>query len=544
MSTVSLILCLALMLHVTSACDGPNEQQQLAASRQQSDEYFANAYGFTPETWSAFSYQPSNPYYAPEYSGHYEGRTSLNSLQPINENNPFNKYFANSNNVEVEQSQAENRFLLGGLGANLINTGIFNNRFTPANTWRPFSNFANRIPISYNPNFDNPLDTFDACTSPSGDAGICVPGSVCSLFGGRPSSSCVLGKVCCVNTISTCGGTVTLNNTYWQSPTTAVSASSTCAITLRLDTKYVEQLKKPICQIRLDFVSFTTAQPTAGTCVDTFQVSGTTTLAPVICGDNAGQHMYLDVPSSALTSTDIQLMFNFGAATTTRSWNIKIAMLPCGASYLAPTDCLQYFTSATGKVKSFNWQDVASTTTRQLNNQKYNICFRTELVSGSRATQMCVSICTVTNGGDAFYITTPAAVVTAATTFLTVVTTTAGATSQSNVGTTVSSTGNPAFVVATCLYDFLQIASGQDATTGVEADRFCGNQLNPARGADLLNPGLATSTQVCTSIRPFRMTFKTDGTEAAIAAVTPPTVPAVAGADAANTGFCLDYQEK
>ena len=101
--------------------------------------------------------------------------------------------------VKSNQQQAEGRFALGGLGASIINTGIFNNRFTPANAWRPFSNLANRIPVSYNPNFDNPLDTFDACTSPSGDAGICVPGSVCSLFGGRPSGSCVLGKVCCVS---------------------------------------------------------------------------------------------------------------------------------------------------------------------------------------------------------------------------------------------------------------------------------------------------------------------------------------------------------
>jgi hypothetical protein len=116
--------------------------------------------------------------------------------------------------------------------------------------------------------------------------------------------------------------------------------------------------------------------------------------------------VYLDVPSSAITSTDVQLMFNFGTSTATRSWNIKIAMLPCGAFYLgkkseyqksklihinydllirkAPTDCLQYFSTSSGKVKSFNWQDVAGTTiTRQLNNQKYNICFRTELVSGS-----------------------------------------------------------------------------------------------------------------------------------------------------------------
>jgi hypothetical protein len=41
---------------------------------------------------------------------------------------------------------------------------------------------------------------------------------------------------------------------------------------------------------RLDFVAFTTPQPTAGTCVDTFQVSGTTSVVPTICGDNTGQH--------------------------------------------------------------------------------------------------------------------------------------------------------------------------------------------------------------------------------------------------------------
>ena len=90
--------------------------------------------------------------------------------------------------------------------------------------------------------------------------------------------------------------------------------------------------------------------------------------------------MYLNVPSSDINPTDLQLMFNFVASgTSTRSWNIKIAMLPCGASYLgsekssyqkvkknfrflnkfyfiAPPDCLQYFTAATGSVSSFNWK--------------------------------------------------------------------------------------------------------------------------------------------------------------------------------------------
>jgi hypothetical protein len=104
-----------------------------------------------------------------------------------------------TDNVEEETNQVEGRFALGGLGANLINTGLFNNRFTPANTWRPFASLANRIPVSVNPDFSGPLANFDACTSPSGDAGICAPGSVCSLFGGRPSGSCILGKVCCIS---------------------------------------------------------------------------------------------------------------------------------------------------------------------------------------------------------------------------------------------------------------------------------------------------------------------------------------------------------
>ncbi len=45
--------------------------------------------------------------------------------------------------------------------------------------------------------------------------------------------------------------------------------------------------------------------------------------------------VYLEVPASALKSNVFQLILNFVAGTTTtRSWIIKIAMLPCDASYL------------------------------------------------------------------------------------------------------------------------------------------------------------------------------------------------------------------
>jgi hypothetical protein len=47
------------MLQASRACDGNNEEEQLAAARQQSDEYFANAYGYTSSPWGSAYYQPS-----------------------------------------------------------------------------------------------------------------------------------------------------------------------------------------------------------------------------------------------------------------------------------------------------------------------------------------------------------------------------------------------------------------------------------------------------------------------------------------------------
>lgn len=131
-----------------------------------------------------------------------------------------------------------------------------------------------------------------------------------------------------------------------------------------------------------------------------------------------------------------------------------------------------------------------------------------------RATQMCVSVCTGLTVGDAFSITTvpPSDADVLAPTDGAV----AFAGTLSAVGTTFfDASALPAGVnTAVCLYDFLLIAGGRD-TNGVEADRYCGNALNPAplpltaAAADLLVPppantlaepapgGLPTSTQVC-----------------------------------------------
>ncbi len=51
-----------MLLQVSRACeDNHDEEEQLAAARQQSDEYFANAFGYTFKPWGSAYYQPSVP---------------------------------------------------------------------------------------------------------------------------------------------------------------------------------------------------------------------------------------------------------------------------------------------------------------------------------------------------------------------------------------------------------------------------------------------------------------------------------------------------
>jgi hypothetical protein len=86
------------VLHLSWACDD-NEEELLAGGREDPEDYYAYAYGFTPETWRALYQQPTPRARVPgdsgeflfltfnskvnliyfdiflEYSGLYEGRT-------------------------------------------------------------------------------------------------------------------------------------------------------------------------------------------------------------------------------------------------------------------------------------------------------------------------------------------------------------------------------------------------------------------------------------------------------------------------------------
>ena len=120
-----------------------------------------------------------------------------------------------------------------------------------------------------------------------------------------------------------------------------------------------------VCQVRLDFESFQIDGPTAtteadgGACVDSLVVSGSSGLSsPVICGSNAGQHIYMEMGTQS--SDTATLAFTFAAsASTTRTWEIKATQIPCSASYRAPDGCLQNHVGLTGRFQTFNFAETA-----------------------------------------------------------------------------------------------------------------------------------------------------------------------------------------
>jgi hypothetical protein len=133
----------------------------------------------------------------------------------------------------------------------------------------------------------------------------------------------------------TCGGSSSYNNTYFISPDfpSPYTGGSTCTVT-------IQRCNPDICQIRIDFLTFSLAQPDAtGNCVnDAFYVIGGASNVPVLCGENSGQHIYVDFNNG----NDIQLILNTNAATSTasRAWNFKITQIGCDC----PTKgiCIRY----------------------------------------------------------------------------------------------------------------------------------------------------------------------------------------------------------
>jgi len=141
----------------------------------------------------------------------------------------------------------------------------------------------------------------------------------------------------------------------------------------------VRKCSDAVCRLRLDFESFSlqgiggTEEIDEGVCMDTFTITTSTNQnIPTICGQNDGQHMYIDV--GALSGDSATLNFNFNGAAN-RMWDIKVTQLECGHPFDPPDGCLQYLIGHTGMFTTFNFSPMGD---NHLNNQDYSICIRAE----------------------------------------------------------------------------------------------------------------------------------------------------------------------
>jgi len=362
------------------------------------------------------------------------------------------------------------------------------------------------------------------CEGGNSQNGTCYTTEECEDKSGTADGTCAEGYgVCCIFTIN-CGGSSSENITTFQSPGGSSLAGACNA--------EICKISSDVGQLRLDFTTFTISDPeahvaaslthvnlngaasfiggaaytSAGQCsVDTFSVtspgsSGT----PVICGTNTGEHMYVDASDSCNT-----LSFHLSeASTVTPMWSIIVTQYSNDYANKAPPNCLQYhFGSATGQIRSFNWNEGNG---RHLANQNQLICIRREATMNR--------ICYSQAGGavvNDFLISTGVAG--------------DSASAQSGVvGISGSFCGNYGMAGAGVEFDYLNIPMPSNAATvgvgfgaiaAATNGNFCGGGLVAAAAA-VVTAGPPVAAQnivtVCSQSLPFQVRFVSDEGEGAM----------------------------
>lgn len=347
-----------------------------------------------------------------------------------------------------------------------------------------------------------PNSVCDSATA--GRNGTCYTASECTAKGGSSSGACASSfGVCCVFE-GTCGTTVAENNTYFSS--SGRTLGNACRYR-------VCKCSSDICQLRLDFETFILSEPvtattgrfagatlhTRGQCnTDVFGVTSPGYgSVPNICGTNTGYHMY--VPASDACN-DLVATYGSSSTATTSSLSIKVSQIECESSRLPPTGCLQYFTTETGTIESFNYQGPTPT---HLANQDYASCVR-------QGRSQC-AICYFSPAPTAFGL------------------------GRSPANGVAANCGPSAGIAG--MIDHLIIAGGRCApptiATHIVADLYCGGAefecAATSTGAYTTDP----QNTVCTNIKPFKIIFKSDGAEDATANNE--------GNDAQTEGFSLSF---
>jgi hypothetical protein len=137
----------------------------------------------------------------------------------------------------------------------------------------------------------------------------------------------------------------------------------------------ITKISTQVSQIRLDFLSYVTDNPTAGNCANgTLSITGvdsiTTKVLPTnLCGVLTGQHVYLSVANSTNVTLTIALS-SVGA----QNWRILVRQYESSqTTVLAPRGCLQYFNALSGTISSFNNNNGLG---QALINHNYPICIK------------------------------------------------------------------------------------------------------------------------------------------------------------------------
>merc|ERR1711874_555394 len=202
--------------------------------------------------------------------------------------------------------------------------------------------------------------------------GTCYTAAECSNIGGTKDGTCADGfGVCCI-VILTTSGSSSVNNTYIYKASGTTYSSG--------DHKYtICPCSDNICRIRFDFNTFTIASPNTGfgtiyaaSTIGTYPVGNSANIGdcvtdtffinspygrstPTICGVNSGQHMYVDTTDGECVDAHYGLG---GGTSSTRALDIRVSQFVCGDEMGGPTGCLQYYTSSSGKIRSFNFPDL------------------------------------------------------------------------------------------------------------------------------------------------------------------------------------------
>ncbi|KAL1381512.1 hypothetical protein pipiens_013409 [Culex pipiens pipiens] len=296
-----------------------------------------------------------------------------------------------------------------------------------------------------------------------------------------------------ISVMASCGGVARENGTYFVNPNhpDTTDGTGSCQLT-------VLKMHPDICQIRLDFDQFSINGPEIVNHIcnnDQFLVSGGSP-APTICGTSNGDHMYIDAGMGQ--SNPIILTVITSGPSYPRSWRVRISQIPCGAISKAEQGCLQYFTGVSGRIKSFNFDTISG---RQLSNQDYSLCIRTERNFCSIHYTACPDVSR--NRSRTFTLS-----------------------GNSNMAVQAMVGGGTQGAPNSCMHDWLLIPCAKVAdrmpTASTCEDKICGGVFN----AEISS----VERTVVSTVRPFHLAFHTDSVEAPM--------------DVDNRGFCLDYVQQ